>query len=223
MSEQSPISSALIIDVVSDVVCPWCWVGKGHLDAALAQWGALHPRQPAPTVVWHPFQLNPDLPAQGMPRGDYLDAKFGSRHAYPAERIVQAAERAQVPMRLDRIARQPNTLRAHALLAAAGAGAAGSVLQHALADALFRAYFAEGLDIGDEAVLRQVGAHVGLPAERIEAAWQDDALGATAAADAQARRAGINGVPFFIVANRVGVSGAQGAEALLNAFERALS
>lgn len=221
MSELSPMSSAWIIDVVSDVVCPWCWIGKGQLDAALARWAALHPQQPVPAVVWHPFQLNPDLPAGGMPRGEYLDAKFGSRHAYPAERIVQAAERAQVPMRLDRIARQPNTLRAHALLGAAGA--VQSELQHALADALFRAYFAEGLDVGDEAVLRQIGVQTGLPADRIDAAWDDDALGATASADTQARRAGISGVPFFVIGNRVGVSGAQGADALLNAFDRALS
>ena len=221
MNEPSAMSSALTIDVVSDLVCPWCWIGKGQLDAALARWCALHPRQPAPTVVWHPFQLNPDLPPQGMPRGDYLEAKFGSRHAYPAERIVQAAERAQVPMRLERIARQPNTLRAHALLAAAGA--TGGLLQHAMAERLFRAYFDEGLDIGDEAVLRRLGAQAGLSVERIDASMHNDALEASAAADAQARRAGISGVPFFIVGNRVGVSGAQGADALLHAFDRALS
>lgn len=210
---------ALRIDVVSDVVCPWCWIGKGQLDRAIEHWRTRHPDRDAPRVAWHPFQLNPDLPAEGLPRGEYLDAKFGSRSAYPAERITRAAAQAGVPMHLARIVRQPNTLRAHALLAAAGQAGAG--LQHALADALFRAYFAEGADIGDDAVLRACGLQAGLPAERIESAWTDETLQATRTADAQARRAGIGGVPFFVVGERLGVSGAQGVDALLDAFEQA--
>lgn len=210
----------LRVDVVSDVVCPWCYIGAKHLDDALATWRERHVDEPQPTVAWHPFQLNPTMPAAGMDRGDYLRAKFGDARGGPGyQRVVDAARAAGLEFRPQDIRRQPNTLRAHSLIrAAAQAGR-----QHELAAALFRAYFVDGADVGDEATLREIAARCGLHAEAIDAALAQDALRATAADDEQARRAGIGGVPFFVIEQRIAVSGAQGVDALLDAFERARS
>ena len=211
---------ALTIDVVSDVVCPWCFIGKRQLERALARWSALHPEAPEPKVRWRPFQLNPAMPASGMPREDYLRRKFGSADLDRLyANVRRAAADAGLALNLSGIVRQPNTLRAHALLeAAAQAGCQGAV-----AEALFAAYFVEGRDLTDDAVLAQLAAEAGLPRERAEAALADpEAHRRVAEADEQAREAGIGGVPFFIVNGRAAVNGAQGEAALLRAFERAL-
>jgi len=215
---QEPASDILTIDVVSDVVCPWCYIGKKHLDDALAVWRTRHPDAPEPAVAWHPFQLNPGMPAAGMERGAYLLAKFGNASGGPGySRVVAAAQAAGLVFNPQNIRRQPNTLRAHALIGAAASGQQ----QQRLVAALFQAYFVDGLDIGDPEVLQSIALGAGLDETSVAAARDETALGATAKEDERLRDAGIGGVPFFIFGQRVAVSGAQGVEALLDAFERA--
>src|SRR5690606_14319228 len=133
-----PAGEALRVDVISDVVCPWCYVGKRQLEDALARWREAHPDSPAPRVRWHPFQLNPDMPEEGIARADYLARKFGSPDPGAIYQRVGAAARA-VGLEPDfaKIARQPNTLRAHALVGAAR----DEAQQQAIVERLFRAYF----------------------------------------------------------------------------------
>jgi len=205
----------LIIDVVSDVVCPWCYIGKKHLDDAISAWSERG--NPAPIVRWHPFQLNPDKPPQGMDSDDYLQAKFGNPQGGPGyQRVIAAARTAQLAFEPQNIRRQPNTLQAHALIAAGEQAGQAQIV-----DALFQAYFVDGVDLCDEDALRSVADGCGLDDAQIQAALSPDALQAIAARDAQLRNAGISGVPFFVIAQQIGVSGAQGSEALLDAFERA--
>lgn len=210
------------IDVVSDVVCPWCFIGKRQLEAAIAAWGVAHPDSPSPEVVWHPFQLNPVMPAEGVSRDDYLRSKFGSADTSRLYGNVRAAAReVSLDLALDRIARQPSTLRSHALMTVA-LQTGGQALQSALAEALFRAYFQEARDLTDPAVLSAIAQAAGMSEGDIARALSDDALlGSVAEADQGARDAGIGGVPFFVINGRVAVNGAQGEDALSRAFERA--
>ncbi|MCO5108920.1 MAG: DsbA family oxidoreductase [Burkholderiaceae bacterium] len=213
-----PAGDALRIDVVSDVVCPWCYVGKRQLEAALGRWRAAHPGAPEPAVRWHPFQLNPDLPDEGMSRADYLREKFGaSDPAAIYQRVSAAAHAVGLAPEFAKIARQPNTLRAHALIAAAQGEA-----QQTIVERLFRAYFVEGADLTSRETLAALAREAGLDEAAIRAALEDGAaLERARQADLEARELGIGGVPFFVVDGRVGVSGAQGADALLGAFAQA--
>ena len=216
---------ARTIDVVSDVVCPWCYIGKRQLDAMLAEL----PEAERPQVRWHPFQLNPDLPAEGVDRRRYLEEKFGGpqRAEQVYARVREAGRAAGLELALDRIERQPNTLDAHRLLAwaqtdAAAAGAAPGADAGALVDALFRAYFVEGRFVGDRAVLAEVAGACGYDASAARAMLDSDALRwETAEADERVRAMGIGGVPFFVFDQRLGVSGAQGADALRDAYAQA--
>ncbi len=210
---------ALQIDVVSDVVCPWCFVGKRQLEQALARLGSQQPGVEV-QVRWHPFQLNPDLAEEGMARSEYLSAKFGSADT---SRIYTNVRRAAATVGLDlameAIVRQPNTLRPHALMEAA----AGQGLQDALAEALFVAYFQQGRDLSDARQLAEIARAVGLSDEAIDQALlEDEPRQAISQADNRARRAGIQGVPCFIFNGRHAVSGAQGADALVDAMTLAL-
>jgi len=208
----------LTIDVISDVVCPWCYIGKRHLEEALATWTERHPGAPAPKVAWHAFQLNPTMPVEGMERSAYLQAKFGDPRGGPGyARLVSAAQAAGLVFRPEGIRRQPNTLRAHSLIRCAGQ----TGCQDALVGALFRAYFVDGQDVGDEATLRRIASEAGLDDASITDALQESSLRLTAAEDEHARNAGVGGVPFFVISRRVAVSGAQGPAALLDAFARA--
>jgi predicted DsbA family dithiol-disulfide isomerase len=207
----------LTIDVISDVVCPWCYIGKKQLEQALALWTSRNPDKPTPVVRWHPFQLNPTMPAEGMNRSDYLQAKFGDPKGGPGYlRVIAATEAAGLPFNPQSIARQPNTLRAHALMAAA----LEPPTQQALAAALFTAYFVDGVNIGDPQSLADIGKACGLDREAIDTALSTESLQSVGARDDQVRRMGISGVPFFIFGEKVGVSGAQGTEALLDAMDR---
>ena len=210
------------IDVVSDVVCPWCFIGKRQLEAAIAAWGVAHPDSPSPEVVWHPFQLNPVMPAEGVSRDDFLRSKFGSADTSRLYGNVRAAAReVSLDLALDRIARQPSTLRPHALMTVA-LQVGGQALQSALAEALFQAYFQDAQDLTDPAVLTAIARAAGLAEPDIARALSDDSLlGSVAQADQGARDAGIGGVPFFVINGRVAVNGAQGEDALIRAFERA--
>lgn len=214
-------SGILAIDVVSDVVCPWCYIGKRKLDVAL---DALKTREPALDIAvrWHPFQLNPDMPASGMPRASYLAAKFGgSARAADIYARVRAVG-AEVGIRFDfeRIALQPNTLQAHRLIA----WAQGRDLDTAgaLVERLFHAYFVEGRFVGDRDELVRVAVSAALdPAEVRAMLESEEGSGAVAAEDREAREVGIQGVPFFIFNGRIAVSGAHDPPALLDAIAAA--
>lgn len=212
-----PAADALRVDVVSDVVCPWCYVGKRQLEAALHRWVATHPGLPEPLVRWHPFQLNPDLPEAGIDRADYLRTKFGgSDPGAIYERVSAAAHAVGLEPDFERIPRQPNTLRAHALISAAQGD-----IQQAIVEALFRAYFVDGADLTSRDTLATLAQEAGLDDGAIcKALDSTEAADATAHADSEARRMGVSGVPFFVIDGRVGVSGAQGADALMAAFDQ---
>lgn len=208
----------LSIDVISDVVCPWCFIGKRRLEGALALYAKAHPEAPAPAVTWRPFQLNPDLPDEGISRAEYVQRKFGARGGAVYDRVSGVGREVGIPFAFDRIARQPNTLAAHSLVEL---GQAHGV-QDAVVEALFRAYFLEGVDLTARENLASIAAAAGLDRATAEA-WLDDAGKRTAAAaeDRRARAIGVEGVPFFIFNGRVAVSGAHPAEALLEAMRQA--
>ena len=206
----------LVIDVVSDVVCPWCFIGKRHLEAALAGL----PEGIGAVVRWHPFELNPDLPADGVDRKGYLEAKFGgpARAAEIYARVREAGTCAGLDFDFEAIVRQPNTRDAHRLIAwAQSRGEAGPLVER-----LFRAYFQEGRYLGDRDTLAALAAEAGCDADAARV-WLESGLGADEIAEAEARvRAlGISGVPFFIFDGKVGLSGAQPPEALREAIAQA--
>ena len=206
------------IDVVSDVVCPWCYIGKRNLEQALARWAA---ESDVPIEVeWQPFELNPDLPPAGADRKSYLENKFGGpeRAAQIYERVKAAGRTAGIEFDFDGIVRQPNTLAAHQLIA----GAAPGVAQTALVDRLFRAYFIEGADLTQRAVLIALAREAGMAADSAASVLDStERAAAVRAAEQQAQRLGVSGVPFFIVDRRFALSGAQPPETLLEALRHA--
>ena len=210
----------LSIDVVSDVVCPWCFIGKRRLEGALALYSQERPDAPAPTVTWRPFQLNPDLPAEGMARADYIARKFGPRGGAVYNRVAAVGREVGIDFAFDRITRQPNTLAAHSLIELAGAHGR----QDAMKESFFRAYFLDGVDLTARENLVAIATAAGLDRAAVEE-WLDstEARAATAAEDARAREIGIEGVPFFIFNGRLGVSGAQPSAVLLDAMKQAES
>ena len=196
----------ITLDIFSDPVCPWCMIGKAHLDRALERIGD-HPFR----IEWHPFQLNPDMPKDGADRRDYLEAKFGGQmnaaKAYLA--VQQAAEAAGVEFNVEKIERQPNTLDAHRLIHWAGLEGC----QTAVVSGLFRAYFRDGRDIGQPEVLADIAAEAGMDREIVlrllaSDADRDDIM----ARDADARQKGVRAVPTFLIARHYVVSGAQPPE-----------
>ena len=210
----------LAIDVVSDVVCPWCFIGKRRLEGALALYAKERPDAPPPTVTWRPFQLNPGLPAEGMARADSIARKFGSRGGAVYDRVSAVGREVGIDFAFDRITRQPNTLAAHSLSELARA----TGRQDATKEAFFRAYFLDGVDLTARDNLLAIATSTGLERATVEE-WLDNAEAreAVAAEDARARELGIEGVPFFIFNGRLGVSGAQVPEVLLDAMKQAES
>ena len=205
------------IDIVSDVICPWCFIGKRRLERALAQ----RP-QMAVEVTWRPFQLNPDMPSEGMARDAYLAAKFGG--AAHAGRIyatvAEAGATVDIPFAFERIRRTPNTRDAHRLIRyAAASGEADSVVE-----GLFRAYFIEGRDIGDRTTLGAIAGEAGLDGDAARTWLESTAdIDEVIAEDRSARRLGINAVPCFIFARQYAVSGAQDPEFFLPVFDLVLN
>jgi predicted DsbA family dithiol-disulfide isomerase len=196
----------ITLDIFSDPVCPWCYIGKANLDRALESIGD-HPFR----VEWHPFQLNPDLPRTGADRRAYLEAKFGGKAnaARAYAQVMQAGEQAGVEINIDRIERQPNTLDAHRLIHWAGLEGR----QNAVVTGLFRAYFRDGQDIGDAAVLADIGAAAGMDRAMVARLLASDAdRDDLAARDADARAKGVRAVPTFLIARQYVVSGAQPPE-----------
>jgi predicted DsbA family dithiol-disulfide isomerase len=209
----------LSIDVVSDVVCPWCWIGKRRLEEALAQRSEA---DGAPVINWHPFELNPDIPPGGLDRRSYLEQKFGGpeRAKQIYARVEAAGREVGIPFDFERIVRQPNTRDAHRLIA--WAQATNPSAAAALVERLFRAYFIEGVDIGDLESLARLAGEAGFDALAAASCLQSDGeRGAVAAAEEHARQLGVSGVPFFIFNQRLAVSGAQPPEVLLDAIAQA--
>jgi predicted DsbA family dithiol-disulfide isomerase len=213
MSDAKPVTP-LTIDVVSDVVCPWCFIGKRRLEKALAL-------KPDITVEvrYHPYFLNPWVPREGMSRNDYLTTKFGSPDRYQgiAGRVAAAAAAEGLTYAVDKMTRQPNTLDCHRLILwAQASGKAAQMKQR-----LMELYFTAGADLSDREVLVQAAADVGLDATAIrdKLASDDDVERIESAANA-AKDAGIDGVPTFILGGIAAVTGAQSPEVLADAIEQ---
>ena len=211
---------SLTIDVISDVVCPWCYIGRRRLGTALAQFAAEEP-QVRTLVSWHPFQLNPDLPREGIDRQLYLTKKFGgSRSAAEIyERVRAAGKSVGIDFAFEKITRQPNTLDAHRLISWAQAqGSAEEVVER-----LFRAYFLEGRFIGDRDVLATVAGDAGFSPQAAEAHLASgEGAAAIAEMDQRVRELGVSGVPVFIFGGKLAVSGAQEPHVLSGAMAQAL-
>jgi predicted DsbA family dithiol-disulfide isomerase len=204
------------IDIVSDTICPWCYIGKRHLEHALA---TLAEEGLTFQVHWNPFQLNPDMPTEGRDRASYRAWKFGSASKAAAldTRITEAAANIELEFRTDLMTRTPNTLDAHRMIWFAGQH--GS--QDAAVEATFRAYFIEGRDIGEHGVLVECAAEAGLPRQAvIDFLVGDLAREEVRAADQAAREAGVSGVPSFFLDGHSLFSGAMPADAIANALRR---
>ena len=208
----------LQIDVISDVVCPWCYIGKRKLARALELYRERNPGAEAPEVVWHPFQLNPDMPVAGVDRREYLERKFGGRSAHTYARVSAVGAEVGIPFEFDRVTRQPNTVAAHSLIMlAADAG-----LQDAVLEALFRAYFSDGRDLTSNQTLSEVACAAGLARDQVDACLASaEAREKVQAEDNEARRINVEGVPFFVFNRRYAVSGAQDPEVLVDAMLKA--
>jgi len=210
---QKPVAP-LTIDVVSDVVCPWCFIGKRRLEKALA----LKPNIPV-EVRFHPYFLNPWVPREGMGRDEYLTTKFGSPEKYKgiAGRVAQAAASEGLTYAVDKMQRQPNTLDAHRLILWAEQIGRSAQMKQRLMDL----YFTEGADLSDQEVLIAAAAEVGLDPEKTRALLNSDAdVERVENAANSAKDAGIDGVPTFILGGVAAVSGAQSPEVLANAIEQ---
>ncbi|WP_120504980.1 DsbA family oxidoreductase [Sulfitobacter mediterraneus] len=191
------------LDVMSDPICPWCYIGKAHLDKALAE----RPDHPF-LIEWHPFQLNPDMPAGGMGRRAYLEGKFGGKEAAVRAYapVVEHAEKAGLNINFEAMQRTPNTLNAHRLIHWSGIEGR----QTAAVSALFKAYFVDARDIGDVEVLADIADSIEMDAAVVAKLLQsDEDAQAIRDRDAHSREMGINSVPTFIVGNQHAVPGAQ--------------
>jgi len=202
------------IEIVSDVICPWCFIGKRRLEKAIVQRPDI-----AFEVGWRPFQLNPDMPREGADRKSYLEAKFGGpeRAQQIYARITAEGGKEGIPFDFNGIRRTPNTLSAHTVLRwALGAG-----VQNELKERLFNLYFIEGQDIGDHQVLADAAAAEGMDGTLIRTLLDEDRdADVIRQEDAMARELGVTGVPFFIFERKYGVPGAQDPDVLLQVIDK---
>jgi predicted DsbA family dithiol-disulfide isomerase len=206
----------LNIDVYSDVICPWCFVGKHRLEKALA---AVKDRFEA-RVTWHPFELNPDMPKEGLNRKEYRSAKFGSWEKSLAldEQVKKAGEGEGINFRHDLMERTPNTFDAHKLILLAGREG----VQDKVAAAVFNGYFVEGKDVGDRETLIAIATAARMDAEKVKTFFEsEESTNAVNEAKEKGRELRINSVPNFIINNLVSFSGAQSVETFIMAFEQA--
>jgi predicted DsbA family dithiol-disulfide isomerase len=201
------------IDIISDTICPWCFIGKRRLARTLA----MRP-QPSVEISWRPYQLNPEMPVEGMDRARYLANKFGGtgRADKMYDRIRAAGLEEGIDFHFERIRRTPNTVNSHRLIAFAGEHG----VQDAVVEALFTAYFVEGSDIGDKGVLADIAAAAGLRrAEVIAYLGGDENRARILAEDEHVRLMGVTGVPCFVIDERYAVSGAQSPEVFFQIFD----
>jgi predicted DsbA family dithiol-disulfide isomerase len=206
----------LAVGVISDLICPWCFIGKRRLETAIAALDGTHEVR----VRWLPFQLNPTMPKEGISRKEYRTRKFGTweRSLELDARLVAVGKEEGIHFAFDRMERTPNTLDAHRLIGLAEKQG----VQDAVVEALFRAYFTEGQDISSRQTLLDVVAEAGLDRSKAEALLSsDDGLETIRDSDGLARRFRVDGVPFFVVNSTLTLSGAQQPDAFLAVFRRA--
>ena len=209
-------AAALHVEVIADLVCPFCYIGKRRLDAAMQA------VQGPSDVSWYPYQLNPDMPETGMSLDEYLSMRFGSpANVQPVlDQLAADALREGIEIRFDRIEHIPNTLLAHQLMYLAESQRKN---QSGLAEELLTAFFRRGEDIGDREILVELGGRHGLLPDDICRVMDDDsARQVVLSREAQVRSSGIAGVPGFLLNRRLLVIGAQDKDALVNAFDRAM-
>ncbi|MBL4873159.1 MAG: DsbA family oxidoreductase [Rhodobacteraceae bacterium] len=198
------------LDIISDPICPWCYIGKAKLDRALEA-APDHPFE----IQWRPFQLNPDMPAEGMDRREYLEWKFGGREGAIKVygEIAKTAEATGLDIAFDKIKRTPNTLNAHRLIRWAQI----EEKQSLVVSQLFKRYFREGQDISNIDVLVEVATTVGMDGDMVRRLLDGDSdLAETIAEDKKAREMGIQGVPCFIIGASYAVQGAQNTDTWAN-------
>ncbi len=205
------------LNIVSDVICPWCYIAKKQLAQAFEITGLASQF----AVTWRPFELNPDMPIEGVDRNTYRTQKFGSWErslALDAD-VATAGKRVGISFRHDRMARTPNSFQAHRLILLAGHDG----MQNAVVEALFNAYFTEGRDVGETSVLVEIAAAAGLNVERVLKFLHSN-VGADEirSQETAAINAEISGVPTFILDGEVIFSGAVGADAMATYFHKAV-
>jgi predicted DsbA family dithiol-disulfide isomerase len=209
------MESTMHVEIYSDVVCPWCFIGKRRLERALETSGYANRAH----VIWRPFQLNPTMPKSGMDRRVYLDAKFGGAEVRRAmeERVANAGEREGIEFAFDRIERTPNTFQAHRL----NWFAQQRGKQDDVAEALFHAYFTEGRDIGDGQTLVEVATEAGLARDAVRQFLMSD-LGVeeVRAEEGAGHRMGIRGVPYFVLNGTYAISGAQPPDIFVSVLQK---
>lgn len=204
------------LDVVSDTVCPWCYIGKKRLDQALQMHGG-----EGITLVWRPFQLDASIPPGGVDRKSYMEKKFGAERAREVGNTIREFGNAVgIDFRFDLIEKSPNTLDSHRLIR--WAGTAGC--QNEMVDSLFRRYFEQGEDIGSHDVLADAAREVGMDTDIVRDLLSKDAdRDLIAREDAMAREIGIQGVPSFVINSQWIVTGAQEPETLVRMFNKLLA
>ncbi|WP_442508364.1 DsbA family oxidoreductase [Novipirellula sp. SH528] len=207
----------LAVDVVSDVICPWCYIGKRRLEKAIAALDGQHDVQ----VHWHPFELNPTMPKEGISRKVYRTRKFGSweRSMELDAQVIAVGESEGIHFAFDKSETTPNTVDAHRLVWLADQNGC----QDAVVEALFRAYFTEGKDISKRQRLIDVTAEAGLDRQAADTMLNsDDGMDIISNAREMSQRYGVTGVPFFIIDQQITLSGAQQAETFLEAFRQVM-
>ena len=208
----------ITVDVISDVICPWCYIGKRRLEKAITALDGKHEVR----VHWHPFQLNPDMPREGVSRKEYRIKKFGSweRSQELDAKLIAVGEIEGIHFAFDRMERTPNTADAHRLIWLADQNGC----QDAIMEALFRGYFSKGQDISNPNILLDVVAEAGLDRQRSESLLNSDAgMEAIKESEKLSRQHQVNGVPFFIINNEITLSGAQPPETFLAAFQNVVA
>ena len=206
----------LSVDVISDVICPWCFIGKRRLEKAVAAIG-----KPV-KVDWHPFQLNPTMPTEGISRREYRIKKFGSweRSMQLDANIVAVGKEEGIHFDFDRMEWTPNTLDAHRLIWLADK----DDCQDTIVEALFRAYFTDGRDISNRKTIIDVVAEAGLDRQRAEGVLNsEEGMDAIKEAGEQAQRLRVDSVPFFLINGEITLSGAQPPDVFLEAFNQAIN
>jgi len=203
------------IDVVSDVVCPWCYIGKRRLEKAIDQLGGAYDFD----ITYHPFELNPDMPASGKNQKKYLSDKFGGEDRYDqiTNQTTRVAAQEGLAFDFNKQAVSPNTRKAHSIVQFAKTE--GKQLE--TVEALFKAYFSDGIDLSNDENLVTVAVAAGLDEAKVRTLLQhESALVQIALEEQEMYKLGISGVPFYIINNKYGVSGAQAPETFVNAFQQ---
>ena len=209
-------AAALYVEVIADLVCPFCYLGKRRLEEAL------HAVQGPSEISWHPFQLNPEFPVEGVAFNDYLAQRFGSaENVQPVlAGLTAEGKREGINFHFERIKRVPNTMRAHQLMFLAEKEDKDQAL---LAEDLMAAFFEHGEDIGDTEVLVRIAARHGLKTDEVYAVFDDEeSRQLVLIREGQARSSGIVGAPGFLLNRRLLLIGAQDADSIVNAFDRAM-